>query len=346
MESLSERQQKILFCVIDEFIVSGEPVSSAAVVRRGVVDVSSATVRNEMVRLEDLGFLTQPHTSAGRIPTPAGTRKYVNYLFRRNQSLESPIDDEIQRELGVGGGDVDHMVRRAGELVSHLSNLTSIVSVSSVARVSLREIKLSRLSEKKVLALLIAEDGRVFNRVVRLEEGFKADQLDRTQNYLSELVAGCTLDEVRRRVRAEQRQARSLYRDYVRHALEIGRQALEMRDEREVHVEGQFHMLDFEELSADMERLRELLYMLEEKDRVRDLLERIYDAPDVSALIGPELGWDVGENLSLIFCGYSRGKHRMGVIGVLGPIRMDYARLIPLVDRTAQLLSKGLEDEI
>jgi heat-inducible transcriptional repressor len=345
MDSLSDRQQKVLFCVIDEFIASGEPVSSAAVVDSGVVDVSSATVRNDMARLEDLGLLIQPHTSAGRIPSPEGTRRYVNYLFQRNKSLESPFDDAIQRELDARGGDVEHMVRKAGELVSHFSNLTSIVSVSSVARVSLREIKLSLLSGEKVLAILIAEDGRVFNRVVRLDDTFEADQLTRAQNYLSELVAGRTLEEVRRRVEAEQRQARSLYRDYVRHALEIGRQALEVRDEREVHVEGQFHMLEFEELSADMERLRQLLYMLEEKDRVRDLLERIYDSPDVSALIGPELGWEVGDNLSLVFAGYSRGAHRMGVIGVLGPIRMDYARLIPLVDRTAQLLSEGLGED-
>lgn len=345
MEPLSDRQQKILFCVIDEFIMSGEPVSSAAVVDSGVVNVSSATVRNVMARLEEFELLMQPHTSAGRIPTPAGTRRYVNYLFERNKTLESRVDDQIQRRLGQGG-DVEGMVRRAGELVSHLSNLTSIVSVSHLGRVELREIKLSLLSEKKVLAILIAQDGRVYNRVIRFDEPFEVDQLTRVQNYLSELIAGQTLDEVRRRVRAEESRARSMYRDHVRQALEIGRQALDISSEREVHVEGQFHMLDFEELSADMERLREILYTLEEKDRVRDLLERIYDAPDVSALIGPEIGWEVGDNLSLIFCGYSRGQQRMGVIGVLGPMRMNYARLIPLVDRTAQLLSKGLEDEI
>lgn len=347
MLSLTERQRKILFRVIDEFIASGEPVASASVARSQVVDVSSATIRNVMAELEELGLLAQPHTSAGRVPTPAGTRRYVNFLYEHHANLENPYRLELDREFCGMGDQVASVTRRAGELISRLSSLTSIVSLTSLQDVRLADIKLSLLSDNRVLVILVAADGRVYNRVVRMAERLEAGLLGKIQNYLTDLVGGQTLGEVRRRVADERRLAEARYRDFVAAALEIGRKALQdspidQRHQPEVHVEGTLNILDHREFSDDLGRLRELLRALEEKDRVIALLDKVCETRQSQALIGPELGWDLGDDLSLIFCDYYRGDQHMGVIGVLGPIRMDYARVIPLVDYAADVLSREL----
>jgi heat-inducible transcriptional repressor len=343
--NLKERQRKVLFRVIDEFIATGEPVASASVARSRVVDVSSATIRNDMADLEELGLLFQPHTSAGRVPTPAGTRCYVNFLYRNNETLPETYRETFERELSRSGDGVAGVTKRAGELISRLSSLTSIVSVASLQNVYLRDIKLSILGDSRLLVILVAEDGRVYNRVVRMAEPLEAGLLSKIQNYLTELVDGQTLAQVRRRVQDERRLAKARYRDYVSRALEIGRKALAETPGPEVHVEGTLNILDHHEFSSDLVRLRELLQALEEKDRVMALLDKLYEARRSQALIGPELGWDLGDDLSLIFCEYYRGGEQMGIVGVLGPIRMDYARVIPLVDHAANMLSRELADD-
>jgi heat-inducible transcriptional repressor len=343
--SLTERQRKILFRVIDEFIVTGEPVSSASVARSQVVDVSSATIRNVMADLEAHGMLYQPHTSAGRMPTPAGTRCYVDYLHANNRTLGNPFREELDREFCGLGDRVESVTKRAGELISRLSSLTSIVSMTSLQNVRLRDIKLSRLGENRVLVILVADDGRVYNRVVRMSASVEQGLLNKIQNYLTDLVGGQTLGEVRRRVADERRLAEARYVDYVRTALEIGRKALAETPEPDVHVEGTLNIMDHREFSDDVGRLRELLRALDEKDRMVQLLDKVCEARRSQALIGPELGWDLGDDLSLIFCDYYRGDEHMGVIGVLGPIRMDYARVIPLVDYAADVLSRELASD-
>ncbi|WP_168210958.1 heat-inducible transcriptional repressor HrcA [Persicimonas caeni] len=342
MVSLTERQRKVLFRVIDEFIATGEPVSSASVARSKVVDVSSATIRNVMADLEEFGLLLQPHTSAGRIPTPAGTRRYVNYLYAQNEHLQNPYRHELDREFCGLGDNVERVTKRAGELISRLSSLTSIVSMASLQNVRLRDIKLSLLGDSRVLVILVAEDGRVYNRVVRMGEAIGTDLLAKTQKYLTDLVGGQTLAQVRRRVADERRLAEARYRDYVEKALEIGRKALEETPELDVHVEGTLNILDHREFSDDVDRLRELLRALEEKERVVQLIDKVCENRRPQAFIGPELGWDLGDDLSLIVCDYYRGDEHMGIIGVLGPIRMDYARVIPLVDYAADVLSREL----
>ena len=342
MVSLTERQRKILFRVIDEFIVTGEPVSSASVARSQVVDVSSATIRNAMSDLEEAGLLFQPHTSAGRVPTPAGTRRYVNFLYEQNTNLQNPSREALEREFSRLGDGVETVAKRAGELISRLSSLTSIVSMTSLRNVQLKDIKLSLLGDSRVLVILVAEDGRVYNRVVRMVEPIAQGVLTKIQNYLTDLVGGQTLRAVRRRVEDERRLAESRYRDHVRQALEIGRKALEETPGPEVHVEGTLNIMDHREFSDDVDRLRDLLRALDEKDRVVQLLDKICETRRSQALIGPELGWDLGDDLSLIVCDYYRGDEHMGLIGLLGPIRMDYARVIPLVDYAADVLSREL----
>jgi heat-inducible transcriptional repressor len=346
--ALSDRQKKILIQVVDEFAASGEPVSSAAVVRSQVVKLSSASVRSVMAELEELGLLFQPHTSAGRVPTPAGTRRYVNYLYERNEQnelLDRPFRTALDREFCGLGDRVESVAQRAGELLSRLSSLTSIVSMAGLQHVRLADIKLSLLGDNRVLAILVAQDARIFHRAVRLAEPLDPELLGQIQQYLSELVGGQTLTEVRRRVSDERRLAEARYRDYMRAALEIGSKAVQDAPGPQVHIEGTLHILEQREFSADIDRMRELLHALEEKDRVLALLDKVCETRRSQALIGPELGWDLGDDLSLIVCDYYRGDQHMGIVGVLGPIRMDYARVIPLVDYAANVLTRELAGE-
>lgn len=345
---LTERQKKILSRVVDAFATHGEPVSSAAVARSAGIALSSASVRNVMAQLEEMGVLFQPHTSAGRVPTPAGMRYYVNYLYEQNllhahnAHLSAPYGGEFEREFSGLGDQVGSAAQRAGELISRLSSLTSIVSMSGLNHMRLNDIKLSLLGDHRVLVILVAQDARVFHRVVRLTEAIDGPLLGQIQNYLSELVDGQTLAQLSLRVRDERRLAQANYRDYVRAALEIGSKVLEDTPGPQVHVEGRLHILEQREFSADIDRMRELLSALAETEHMVALLERICETRHSQALIGPELGWDLGDDLSLIVCDYYRGDQQMGVVGVLGPIRMNYARVIPLVDYAASVLSREL----
>lgn len=344
MDSLTKRQRRVLFAVVDEFIATGEPVGSTTLAASDRFQVSSATIRNVLADLAEMGLLVQPHTSAGRMPTPRGTRRYVQFLRTRDE-LGNPFGDIFDRELAGEAETLSAVTRRAGELVSQLSRLTSIVSLTSLANVRLRDIKLSALEGRRVLVILVAEDGRVYNRMVHLDEPVEQGRLVKIQNYLGELVGGRTLAEMRQAVEDEHRQAEARYRQFVRAALEIGRKALERPPGPEVYVEGTLHMLEHRELVSDVDRLRQLLGTLEEKERVLSLVEKVCDGEGAQVLIGPELEWESGDDLSLIFCDYYRGDDLMGIVGVLGPMRMDYARVIPLVDHAARMLSRELDGE-
>lgn len=344
MLPLTERQIEIHFAVVELFNRTGEPVGSAAVSRLERIQVSSATVRNVMADLEEQGLLFQPHTSAGRVPTSEGMRFYVDFLIesgRLGGGAEPGWGDHFERLVD---NDVETMVRSAGLVISQIAKLTSIVSSPRVSAIRLKELHLAWVSESRVLVILITEDGRVFNRVVRLDQPLDPAALVRMQNYLSELVVGLSLDEVRRKVRAQLRSAESQYRQFVRRALEISQEALEVATRSELFVEGTLHMLEFAELAMDIQRVRDVLGGLEDRERVLGVLDGICDSLKVQTLIGSELGGDWGADLSLIACGYSKDGLQAGMVGVIGPIRMNYARLIPLVEHTARVLSKELED--
>lgn len=344
MLPLSERQADILICVVELFNQTGEPVGSGTVARQTRIGVSSATVRNVMAELEERGLLMQPHTSAGRMPTTAGMRLYVDHLVATGQ-VETRVDDEWLRQLkDLPDDDVDAMVRSAGLVISQLSKLTSIVSSPRVNRIRLKDLQLARVSESRVLVILITEDGRVFNRVVRLDEPLEPDGLQRMQNYLSDLVVGLTLREVRRKVSQQMQTAQSRYRQFMRRALEISQEAVELAARSELFVEGSLHMLEFSELVCDIERAREVLRTLEDRERVLEVLDGICEAHNVQTLIGSELGEKWGADLSLIVCGYFRDGDQAGLVGILGPMRMNYTRIIPLVEHTARVLSKELDE--
>lgn len=344
MRSLSDRQIVVLVSVVESFNRTGEPVGSSTVANRDEIDVSSATVRNVMAELEEQGLLYQPHTSAGRMPTAAGMRVYVDYLVATGR-ISGEIDVDWQRQLGTGSvGGLESLLRSAGLVISELSQLTSIVSSPEISRIQLKDLHLSWLSENRVLVILITRDGRVFNRTVRLEEPIDRRALKRMRNYLSEQVVGRSLDEVREQVRRQLEDAETQYRKFMHRALQIGREVVEMAAQSELFVEGTLHILEVSELAQDIERARNVMRTLEDRERVLNVLDRVCETPRAQALIGSELGDEWGDDLSLVACGYFHEGRQVGLVGILGPMRMNYARMIPLVENAADVLSKELEE--
>lgn len=337
--SLTKREREILFYVVSDFIQRGEAVPSSLVAESGVVDVSSATIRNVMSVLEDTGFLSQPHTSAGRVPTPQGVREYVNLLVETPLALR---DLASKPALEWGDDDMDGVARQAGLVLSELSRMAGLVLGPELRRVRLRDVRLVRLDERRVLTILVCEDRRVVERVCFLDEPIDSSTLEKTQNYLSELAAGCTIGELQEKVRRGVERAQDAYRQFVRHAMELSDQ-LDDESRTKLHVEGLLNFLEYEDLVADVQRLRDLMRAVEERERLLKILEKLESRRGPITVIGPELGDALGDELSLVVCGYYQGDEPVGLVGVLGPIRMDYSRMIPLVDHVAGVLTRELE---
>lgn len=334
-QGLKERHRQVLFSIVEAFVRTGEPVSSGVVARQGGLGVSPATIRNVMGELEQLGLLMQPHTSAGRVPTAQGMRVYVDAL---PEGERSAWPEGVYREWL--GGEVDAAARRVGGLLSELVQLTTLVTVPNYERARLKGVRLTGLVGERVLVELEPEAGRGLHRVVPMAQALSRAQLDEMQGYLSELVVGLTLGEVRARVREELMAASREYGAQARVALELGRRALEAAEPGLV-VEGRLRFFEYAEFQADIGRLGSMLQALEQKERVLELLDRLCEASGPSVFIGPEVqGWDFGADVSIIVCGYSGGGAASGVLGLIGPVRMDYARVIPLVAQAAQTLSE------
>lgn len=338
MNELSERERKILFLVIDDFIRHGEPVSSAAVAAHEGVSVSSATVRNVMAELERAGYLVQPHTSAGRIPTATGMRVYVDVLVANAQSALSAANMPIRVD-DPDADDVHAVARWASSVLSELSRGAGLVLGPDPNRVTVSDVRLVALGPRRVLAIFVSDDGTTTERVITFEEPVDPADLLPMQNYLAELGRGETLPALRAKVRSELTETRTRYKKFMRQALAVAHEVI--RDHRaNLHVEGSFKLVEWAE---DASRLRELLRALEEKERVIEILDQVCHARTPVTIIGPESGWDLGGDLSFVLCGYYRGDNPAGLVGVLGPLRMDYARVIPLVDHVARVLSRELE---
>lgn len=349
---LTERHQRILAQVVQDFVQHGEPVSSKSVVQSGVVQVSSATIRNVMSELEHLGLLEQPHTSAGRVPTARGLRHYVDHLGTQQRPLELSYQAELRRVLALPHGQsLDEVARRISALLSQLAELTSMVSLPHLHNVRLCDLRLSELSHQRVLVMMITDDDRVHHRIVQMEQRVDPIQLNRMQNYLAELAIGYTLDQLRQRVRQELQALELEYSAMMqRTALLIGCEALEVA-RPEVYVEGALKFFDHAEFSTDTSKLRDILNMLEDKEQVLSLLDRLCESPpspvqatEPMVFIGPEIPWEGSHEMGVIVCGYERHGDLVGMVGLVGPMRMNYDRIIPLVAHTAKLLSRTLED--
>lgn len=344
-DELDPRSRQILRAVIREYVESGEPVASGVLAGHHGIALSPASVRSVLADLEALGYLDKPHTSAGRVPTEKGFRFYVDVLVRlrpiggRDKEL---IDQRLDPLRGLASAEV--MVADTSRLLHSLTRHAGLASTPKEEE-TFRSIQFLRVGEGRVLAVCLTGTGAVRNRLLLVEFPVDQDELDRASAYLSELLgAGSTLREVRAALARELHSERALYDRLCGRALVLGARALGGDDERSpgVVVEGEASLLSEPTLAESVEKLRAIFRALEEKERLLRLLERAAESGAPTLFIGAETGLAGAERLALVASPYGRGGDRLGAVGVIGPARMVYARVIPIVEYAARALSRTL----
>jgi heat-inducible transcriptional repressor len=345
---LDERARRVLSAVVQDHIEVGEPVGSRAVAARDArLDVSSATVRAVMADLEALGLLEKPHTSAGRIPTAAGYRYYVDALLKV-QAVPPEQQQLIERRTQQAAGGLDSVLAETTRLLHGLTRQASVVAAPRPQSDRLERIEFIPLREGRVLAVLVTRSGTVQNRLLVTPPGeppLSVAQLGEAQAWLNGLLGDLTLEEARVRLQEtlelDKLLAEAARREAQARALRLGVQAVALQAGPELHIEGHSALLADPAMAQDVARLRALLEALEEKGRVIAVLDRALASRELTIFIGAESGLG-GEELSVIAAPYRFGGGLLGTLGVIGPTRMDYARVVPLVELTARSLGAAL----
>jgi heat-inducible transcriptional repressor len=332
------RAKKILHAVVSEYLATGEAVGSQTVTRRYGLDVSAATVRNVMGDLEEAGLLKHTHTSAGRIPTERGLRYYVDTLLRV-RSLSTGEKDDIRERLSGAPGDVPEVMQRTSRLLRELSHLTVVVQAPRPESDAVQHLEFVRLREGQLLAVLETASGQVQNKLVPVDFPLDPSELERINNFLNELATGLTMDQLRVRLVDEIASERAQHDELVARALRLATAAVPAGTSAEVLVDGQSNLLSGK---ADLERAKVLLRTLEEKDLLVRLLDRTASAPGICVFIGAEANLADLTDVSVVAAPYGAEGRPLGTIGVIGPARMNYSRVIPLVDFTAEMIGETL----
>lgn len=340
-DELSERNKKILEAIIEDYIVTAEPVGSRAVTRRHGLALSPASVRNVMADLEEMGFLASPHTSAGRVPTDKAYRFYVDSLLTVRK-IDKPERELIRKQYNAAGRDIGAILHETSRMLSSVSHYTGIVLAPRFSSTIFRHIEFVKLSGRRILTVLVAQNGSVQNRLIESEEEFATEDLVRMSNYLNELLEGLPVAQVRTRILEEMKGEKALYDSLIARALVLSEQTLE-EEGAQIFIEGQTNIFEQPEF-ADVGRMKTIFRAFEEKGHLVDLLDRCINAQGVQIFIGAETHLNRMEGLSVVTSTYLTGKNTLGVLGVIGPTRMGYAKVIPIVDYTAKLVSRLLEE--
>ena len=334
---IGARAKKILHAVVSEYLATGEAVGSQTVTRRYGLEVSAATVRTVMGDLEEAGLLKHAHTSGGRLPTERGLRYYVDMLLRV-RSLTTGEKDDIRERLGAGS-DVPDVMQRTSRLLRELSHLTVVVQAPRPDSDVVQHLEFVQLREGQLLAVIAAASGQIQNKLVPVDFALTASDLDRINNYLNELMSGLTLEQARARLIEEVKSDRAAHDDLVNRALKLASAAVPATPSPDVLVDGQSNLLAGK---ADLERAKLLLRTLEEKDLVVRLLERTLSAPGICVFIGAEANLADLTDVSVVAAPYGPEDRPLGTIAVIGPARMNYSRVIPLVDFTAETIGEAI----
>ncbi|HEY6872347.1 MAG TPA: heat-inducible transcriptional repressor HrcA [Geobacteraceae bacterium] len=341
-DHLTERGKQILEAIIEDYIATAEPVGSRTVTRRHGLSLSPATVRNVMADLEELGFLASPHTSAGRVPTDKAYRFYVDSLLEV-RNIARNEQEEIRKRCSLSGRDVGEVLKETSRMLSSLSRYTGIVVAPRFTANVFRHIEFVKLGGRRLLAILVSHSGTVQNKIIETDEELRSADLSKMANYLNHFLRGLTITQVKEKILAEMQSDKIKYDALLARALRLSQQTLADTDS-EVFIEGRANILEQPEF-ADVSRMKDVFRAFEEKGQLLGLLDRCLDAPGIHIYIGSEAHLSQMVGMSLITATYMTGKNTLGVLGVIGPTRMGYAKVIPIVDYTAQLMSRLLEME-
>ncbi len=337
---IDARARQLLRTLIARYLHEGQPVGSRTLARSSGLDVSPATVRNIMADLEELGLIASPHTSAGRIPTVRGLRLFVDSLLEL-KPLPRDAMRQIQRELPRESATSRELLDSASTLLSAMTHFVGLVTVPGATDAPLKQIEFVSIGARRVLAILVFADGQVQNRVLNPSHRFDARALEHAANYLNTHYAGLRLDEIRNRVLAELRAAGSELNRLLDTAVEVAAGTFAPEPEPDMLVTGQTNLMADGE-GTQIETLRDLFDAFQRKRELLALLEGCARAPGVQLFIGEESGLEPLKGYSLVGAPYGSEGHVLGAIGVIGPTRMAYHSVIPVVQATARLLTDAL----
>jgi len=343
-DTLSEREQLLLKVLVGSYIREGQPIGSRALSRESGLALSSATIRNIVADLEALGFVSSPHTSAGRVPTDKGYRFFVDSLLKSRTPIEDdPTFAELRRQLDAMRDEPKALVAAASQLLSNVTRLAGVVTLPRAQQASITQIEFVGLSDNRALVILVFNDREVQNRIIQLERYHSSDELRRAANFLTERCRGKTLAQVRADILREMHEARESMNALMKDAITVAERVFQSDDSNRMDyvLAGETNLMGAGELSS-VEKLRRLFEAFNEKRDILNLLDHSLRADGVQIFIGQESGYRILDDVSMVTAPYSADNEVVGVIGVIGPTRMAYERVIPIVDVTAKILGAAL----
>ena len=337
---LSERSLHLFKALVEHFILDGQPVGSRTLARDTTLDLSPATIRNVMADLEDLELLHSPHTSAGRIPTVKGYRLFIDTLLRVN-NLDSTEVEQIARELD-SKQDMQTLLNRTSTMLSDITRLASVVMLPRTEQPILQHMEFVSLSDNRVLVIIVVNKHEIQNRIIHTERPYSTAELQQASNYLNETFAGRELTKVRSELLQELEQMKDNVNQLMQLAIEMAQKAFASGESGDDYVlAGQTNLMDVAEL-CDVDKLKKLFNSFNQKRDILHLLEQAIHASGVQIFIGEESGYEVLDECSVVTSPYEVDGQILGVLGVIGPTRMHYERIIPIVDITAKMLGSAL----
>jgi heat-inducible transcriptional repressor len=336
---LDNRAQTLLKALVERYIADGQPVGSRALSKISGLDLSPATIRNIMADLEEMGFVASPHTSAGRIPTPRGYRVFVDTLLTVQPIDESTLESRLQPRF-KGANSAHKVFSNAAQILSSLSQFAGVVMTPKHESV-FQQIEFLRLSEKRILLVIVSPNGDVQNRLLLTDVDYSPSQLVQAANYINQHYAGASFDQVRFRLQSEIVQLRDDMTRLMQAAIEAGSDALSESEDPMV-ISGERNLLSVSDLASNMTSLRKLFDLFEQKTSLMQILDMSSKATGVQIFIGGDSHFMPVDDMSVVTAPYEVNGKVVGTLGVIGPTRMAYERVIPIVDITAKLLSSAL----
>lgn len=339
---LSERAQHLLKVLVHRYIRDGQPVGSRALTREAGVDLSAASIRNVMADLEEAGYIQSPHTSAGRIPTDRGYRFFVDTLLKV-RTVNGLDADRLRIRLD-DGDDAETLIDSASNILSGLTHLAGLVTLPKRDFGAIRHLEFLPLSDRRILAILVLNDHEVQNRVIETDRDYSPSELQQVSNYLAAEFAGKSISEVRRGLLESMQVDQQHMNSLMTAAIHVAHELFDDRggESDDFVLKGETNLMTFAELSS-VEKLKDLFEAFGRKRDILHLLDRSLSAEGVQIFIGEESGYRAFDGVSLVTSTYHADDQVLGVLGVIGPTRMEYDRIIPIVDVTARLLGHALK---
>jgi heat-inducible transcriptional repressor len=343
-EELDSRARDVLREIVLEHVSTGEPISSRSLSRCGRFQLSPASLRNVMADLEDLGYLAHPHTSAGRVPTDRGYRFFIDHLMKSRtltQRERETIDGEVSQ-----ANEIEEMLQLASRVASKLSDQVGVVFMPTLLQFAIRSMDFVLIAETKIMCIIVGTNGVVVNKIIDTRVTFTRDELEKIGRYISTEFAGLTLDAIRRRLIRMTEQERAQHDQMLQKTITLGIEAVNdvAPVEHELFVEGAASILMKPEF-ADASALRKSFLALQEKEKLVEILNMFLTEDGLQILVGSENDFTQMHNFSIVARRYGSSAAPLGMVGIIGPMRMEYARMAPIVDYLGRALTRKIEEQ-